>query len=103
MSEMTLATVAYRVGAVERALDEHDKRVGRTMENVAVHEEQINGDRGISHALTDLTKEVRDLNELLRKELDDRAKRLWQLASATLVAFFGGVVAAYFAAGAPHP
>lgn len=103
MTEMTLPTLAYRVSVVEQELAEHDKRVGRTMENVAVHEEQISGDRGISKGLTDLTKEVRELNDLLRKELDDRAKRMWQLATGILLTFVGGAIAAYFAAGAPHP
>ena len=101
MTNMTLTTVAYRVGVVERELEEHDKRVGRTMEHVAVHEEQINGHRGISNGLTDLTKEVRALNDLLRKELDDRAKRVWQLASAILVSFFSALVVFYLTA--PHP
>ncbi len=94
--------IAYRLATLERNAAEHDKRVGRTMEVVAKHEEQISGDRGISKGLAELTRAVRELNELIRSDHDRRSTRVWQFVGVAVAAFIGAF-ATILAAGIPTP
>lgn len=54
-----------RLGVLERDVAAQEQRIGRSMEVAARHEEQINGDRGLSRAIDTLTDEVKSLRRAL--------------------------------------
>jgi phosphoserine phosphatase len=93
-------TLTYRVERLEEGLEANAKRVGRAMEVAARHEEQINGDRGLSKSMATLSEDVRTLTKTLRDIDDARSRRLWQAAIALLIAVIGAFATIY-AAGVP--
>lgn len=71
-------TLAYRLGRVEEALHTLDQRVDSTHDLVRDHEEQINGDRGLSKAIDLLSSEVRSLR-----------RAAWTVAGSIVVSAVG--------------
>lgn len=55
------ATLLFRLERLELDVEANEQRVGRAMEVSARHEEQINGDRGISKAIGELKDELKAL------------------------------------------
>jgi len=53
--------VLHRLGEVERDIERIDSVAAKAAEKVSVHEEQINGDRGLSRALETLNGKVDSL------------------------------------------
>lgn len=94
------ATLLYRIGLLERGMQNNEKRVDQAMEVASKHEEQINGDRGLSKAMHALTEEVKLQTQLMREIEKRRGERLWTLAGVILVALIGAA-GAIIAAGVP--
>lgn len=58
-------TLAYRLTQIERVTESLDRRVDTNHELIGRHEEQINGDRGLSKAIDVLTDEVKSLRRAI--------------------------------------
>lgn len=58
-------TLAYRLTQIERVTEALDRRVDTNHELIGRHEEQINGDRGLSKAIDVLTDEVKSLRRAI--------------------------------------
>lgn len=75
-------TLAYRLGRLEQTVHELDRRVDDTNDLSVRHEEQINGDRGLSKAIDVLSDEVRSLR-----------RAAWTVAGSIVVSAVGFALA----------
>lgn len=78
--------VDLRLTTLEKRTEAQEQRVGRSMEVAARHEEQINGDRGLSQGVKDVADEVRNLRRDVQDEVQSLRRALYSFGGAIVLA-----------------